>query len=123
MVAKSTNKNRGRTVVHSPIPVVDVASRSTILGFVATSTATPEPPPTILVIIAMIAAHSCHHIVGRTPEVEGVVPAILVSCPIAREWRGYNIFTRKVPTAILIIIAVITLNTVKSLLVVVALYK
>ncbi len=83
MVTISTNKDGVRMVIHIPIPVVDVASQSAILGFVATSTATLEPPPTILLTIAMVTAHSCHHIVGWTPEREGLVKFILVSCPIA----------------------------------------
>ncbi len=75
-------------VIHRPIPVVDVASQSAILGFVAISTATPELPPTILPMIVMVTAHSCHHIVDWTTEREGLVPFILVSCPIAMgEWR------------------------------------
>ena len=43
MVTISTNKDGVRMVVHIPIPVVDIASQSAILGFVATSTTTLEP--------------------------------------------------------------------------------
>ncbi len=108
MVAISTSKDGGRTEIHYPIPVVDVARPSAILGFVATSTATLELPPTILPVIVMVTAHSCHHIVGWTHEQEGLVKPIHVSLYTAMgEWRGYNILTHEVPTAILIIIAVL----------------
>ena len=87
MVANSTNKDGvRRIVIHTPIPVVDViVSQMTLLGFVATSysLATPEAPPTILMTIAMVTLHSCHHMVDWTPEVEGLVPVIHVSCPNA----------------------------------------
>ena len=115
MVAKSTNKDRVSMVIHRRIPFVDVTSQSAILGFVATSTATLEPPPTILIMIVVVTAHSCHHRVGCTPEVDGLVPVVLVSCPIAMGIPGYNILTLEVPTAILMMIAVITLNTINSL--------
>ena len=118
MVAISTNKDGVRMVIHRRIPLVDVASHSAILGFVAISTATLKLPSTILLFIVMVTAYSCHHIVDVTPVVEGLVPVVHVSCPIAMgEWRGYNILTLEVPTAILTTIAVITLNTINSLVV------
>ena len=106
-----------RIVINRRIPVVEVSSQSAILGFVAPSMATLEPPPTILIMIVMVTAHSCHHIVGCTPEVEGLVPVVLVICPITMGISGYNILTLEVPTAILIMIMVNTLNTINSLFV------
>ncbi len=113
MVASNTSKDGGRMEIHMPIPAIDVSSQSTILGYVATSIATLELPPTILRTIVMVTAHSRHHIIGITHEQEGLVKPILVSRPITMgEWRGYNILTHEVPTAILSTIAVITFHCI-----------
>ncbi len=119
MVASKTSKNGGRTVIHMCIPVVDVTGQSAILGLVATSMATLEPPQTILPTIVMETAHSRHHIIGVTHEREGQVPIIYVSRPIARrEWIGHNILTHEVPATILSAIVMITFYSINSLVVV-----
>lgn len=108
MVALSAHQNAlGR---HSPVEVliegVHVRGPMTVCRNTITSTAI-KLPASVLIAVAVVAAHSCDHVLCWTLKEDHLIEVIDVTCPETTSTLAIGDLTAKVPNPVLIVIVVL----------------